>query len=242
MTMSTRVRDPVSRRSRAERVLDAAGELLLRLGYRRVTIDDVAARAGIGKGTVYLHWSSREALFRAVLLRESAVLTDEMLDALRADPALVLPHALVRLQFTIVMRRPLLRAMFVSDLETLGSLARAFDPQLQAARQRAFDDYLRLLREHGLIRTDLSIAELGYAVRAAVLGFYLGEPLSQTASPPDLTAERKAELLATTVERAFAPAGPPDAEAVRAVAPAVIAAFEEVNEAMRAAALPGLEA
>jgi AcrR family transcriptional regulator len=240
VTLSMRVRDAAGRRSRAERILDAAGELLLRLGYRRVTVDDVAARAGIGKGTVYLHWSSREALFQAVLLRESTVLTDELLDALRADSALVRPHALVRLQFVIVMRRPLLRAMFVSDLETLGNLARAFDPPLQAARQRAFDEYLRLLREHGLIRTDLSIAELGYAFRAAVLGFYLGEPLSQ--AMPDLTIERKAELLATTVERTFEPAGRPDADAVRGVAPAVIAAFEEVNEAMRAAALPGLEA
>jgi AcrR family transcriptional regulator len=238
VTLSTRARDPASRRSRAERILDAAGELLLRLGYRRVTIDDVAARAGIGKGTVYLHWSSREALFQAVLLRESIALTDELLDALRADPALVLPHALVRLQFMIVMRRPLLRAMFVSDLETLGNLARAIDPRLQATRQLAFDAYLRLLSAHGLIRTDLSIAELGYAFRAAVLGFYLGEPLAQTM--PDLTIERKAALLATTVERTFEPAERMDAEAVRAVAPAVIAAFEEANEAMRAA-LPALE-
>src|SRR5262245_37452434 len=240
MTLSTRVRDPASRRSRAERILDAAGELLLRIGYWRGTTDDVAARAGIGKGTVYLHWSSREALFRSVLLRESTVLTDELLDALRADPTLVVPHALVRLQFMVVMRRPLLHAMFVSDLETLGNLARAFDPQLQAARLRAFDTYLRLLRTHGLIRTDLSVDELGYAFRAAVLGFYLSEPLAQTM--PDLALERKAELLATTVERTFEPAEPADADAARSVAPAVIAAFEEVNEVMRAAALPGVEA
>src|SRR5262245_66160155 len=120
MALSQRVRDPAGRRSRAERILDAAAELLPRLGYRRVTIDDVAARAGIGKGTVYLHWASREALFQAVLLRESALLTDELLDAIRADPTLVLPHAMIRVQYTIVMRRPLLRAMFVSDLETLG--------------------------------------------------------------------------------------------------------------------------
>jgi AcrR family transcriptional regulator len=241
MAMSTpRVRDPAGRRGRAERILDAAGELLLRLGYRRVTIDDVAARAGIGKGTIYLHWSSREALFRAVLLRESTVLTDELIDALRADPALVRPHALARLQFAVVMRRPLLRAMFVSDLETLGSLARAFDPDLQAARQRAVDQFLRLLREHDLVRTDLSLAELDYSLRATVLGFYLGEPLAQAL--PDLTLERKAGLLATTVERAFEPPGRPSAEAMRAVAPAVIAAFEQVNEAMRAAILPGPEA
>ncbi|MGW2198666.1 helix-turn-helix domain-containing protein, partial [Streptosporangium sp. NPDC001682] len=40
---------------RADRILDAAAELLVRLGYRKVTIDDIARLAGIGKGTVYLH-------------------------------------------------------------------------------------------------------------------------------------------------------------------------------------------
>jgi AcrR family transcriptional regulator len=38
--------------TRLERVLDAAADLLVRLGYRRVTIEEVARRAGIGKGTV----------------------------------------------------------------------------------------------------------------------------------------------------------------------------------------------
>jgi AcrR family transcriptional regulator len=32
-------------------------------GYKRVTIDDLAAGAGIGKSTIYLHWKTREALF-----------------------------------------------------------------------------------------------------------------------------------------------------------------------------------
>ncbi|WP_234322969.1 helix-turn-helix domain-containing protein, partial [Streptomyces sp. NRRL S-350] len=52
-----------ARQERAERILDTTAELLEQHGYRRVTIDDVASRAGIGKGTVYLHWKTREALF-----------------------------------------------------------------------------------------------------------------------------------------------------------------------------------
>jgi AcrR family transcriptional regulator len=43
-----------------EAVLDAAEGLLGRHGYRRMTMDDVARAAGIGKGTVYLHFSSKE--------------------------------------------------------------------------------------------------------------------------------------------------------------------------------------
>ncbi|HEY0932927.1 MAG TPA: TetR family transcriptional regulator, partial [Trebonia sp.] len=37
---------------RESRILDAAGDLLLAFGYRKVTIEDVARRAEIGKGTV----------------------------------------------------------------------------------------------------------------------------------------------------------------------------------------------
>ena len=52
-----------------ERVLDSAAELLLRWGYQRVTIDEIARHAGIGKGTVYLHFPTKEALFLTMLLR-----------------------------------------------------------------------------------------------------------------------------------------------------------------------------
>ena len=58
---------------RLDRVLDAAADLLVRWGYQRVTIDDVARHAGIGKGTVYLHFRTKEALFLTVLLRLSLI-------------------------------------------------------------------------------------------------------------------------------------------------------------------------
>lgn len=46
--------------STRERILDAAESLLGRFGYRRMTVDDIAAEAGIGKGTVYLSFRSKE--------------------------------------------------------------------------------------------------------------------------------------------------------------------------------------
>ena len=72
---------------RGNRVLDAAGELLVTHGYRKVTIADVAERAGVGKGTVYLHWASKLELFGAVLVREGvAVGAGARWRALRSDP------------------------------------------------------------------------------------------------------------------------------------------------------------
>lgn len=43
-----------------EAILDAVDRRLARFGYKKMTIDELAADAGIGKGTVYLHFSSKE--------------------------------------------------------------------------------------------------------------------------------------------------------------------------------------
>jgi AcrR family transcriptional regulator len=41
-------------------ILDAAERLLGRYGYAKMTIDDLAREVGIGKGTIYLHFPSKE--------------------------------------------------------------------------------------------------------------------------------------------------------------------------------------
>ncbi len=45
----------------------AALELFVERGYSATRLDDVAARAGVSKGTLYLYFSSKEELFKAVV-------------------------------------------------------------------------------------------------------------------------------------------------------------------------------
>ncbi|MCS5719663.1 TetR/AcrR family transcriptional regulator [Herbiconiux sp. CPCC 205763] len=54
-----------ARRNR-ERLLTAAGELLARDGTE-VSVADIAARAGVGKGTVFRHYASKDALVAEVV-------------------------------------------------------------------------------------------------------------------------------------------------------------------------------
>lgn len=45
-----------------EAILEATDRLLARYGYKKMTIDDLAAEVGIGKGSIYLHFSSKEEI------------------------------------------------------------------------------------------------------------------------------------------------------------------------------------
>lgn len=53
--------------TRAAELLGAAREVFVEKGFAAARLDDVAAKAGVSKGTAYLYFASKEALFRAVV-------------------------------------------------------------------------------------------------------------------------------------------------------------------------------
>lgn len=58
-----------SRQVMRDAILDAANELLGRYGYNKMTVDDLAAEVGIGKGTIYLHFPSKEEVVLSTIDR-----------------------------------------------------------------------------------------------------------------------------------------------------------------------------
>ena len=54
------MKQAVESKSTRDAILDATDRLLGRYGYKKMTIDDLAREVGIGKGSVYLHFSSKD--------------------------------------------------------------------------------------------------------------------------------------------------------------------------------------
>jgi AcrR family transcriptional regulator len=211
----TRRRGTAQRRvERAERILDAATELVLRWGYDKTTIDDVAKLAGVAKGTIYLHWGSREDLFAAIMRRDRAEMIGAVRRRLREDPAsATLPGLFGHLAHEI-HRRPLLQAAMVQDSAVLGKLvARKQTSTTTPEMVVPFGEYLATLREHGAVRADLSLED-HLTVIAAVLH---GSLVSLRMMPASLRVsdERAGELIGDTLARAFAADHPPS-DAARA--------------------------
>src|SRR5476651_1384870 len=62
---------PSSRAARAaqrrEAIIEAALDEFIARGYAATRLDDVAKRAGVAKGTIYLHFKDKEALFQELI-------------------------------------------------------------------------------------------------------------------------------------------------------------------------------
>lgn len=68
-TTTTRSLKEKQRQEREELILQAAEEMLAEKGYHETSMDEIAVRVGIAKGTVYLHFPSKEHLVMAIFER-----------------------------------------------------------------------------------------------------------------------------------------------------------------------------
>lgn len=172
--VSTRPQDASRRRERAYRILDATAALILRWGYNKTTLDDVSREAGVPKSTIYLHWKTREDLFAALVERERIEMVEDFMQCLAEDPAGATLRGMLKYTALALMKRPLLKALFLRDMEVIGKLAHSeISSATYAERLEGFKAYLEFLREYGLIRTDLSLKAQLYMFSAITTGFLL---------------------------------------------------------------------
>src|SRR5215211_1902980 len=62
-----RARNDADRQAKEKAILDAALDVFAERGFAEARLADVAARAGVAKGTIYLYFASKEALFEALI-------------------------------------------------------------------------------------------------------------------------------------------------------------------------------
>jgi AcrR family transcriptional regulator len=152
-------------RRRSERshhaILAATQELLLERGYANLTIEGIAARAGVGKQTIYRWWPSRAALvLEAYVTGEEAVPPPSEGRSVRDDVRALLGWLIA------VLAEPTggpVLAGLVSDLQHDADLAEGFRRHVVPARREGMVAALERGRARGEIRED---ADLELAVDA----------------------------------------------------------------------------
>ncbi len=76
--MTTAQRRAREKAEKRREILEAAKEVFFRKGVHRATMDDVAARAEVAKGTLYLYFQSKEDILAHLLLEGLSILLDRL--------------------------------------------------------------------------------------------------------------------------------------------------------------------
>lgn len=173
---------------RANVILDQARAIVLEKGYQHTTIAEIARRAGVGKGAVYLDFPSKEALLDALLARSARSLTQVVRDRVDSSAQPVSLSAVYRFGLEALLGDELMLACYLSDDGALGGYLREKGPQRYRPRMEWLSDYVAELSRAGLLRGDLdpaaaalmmSVFAVGLANASATVGSLTGAQLGQ---------------------------------------------------------------
>ncbi|UCG11751.1 MAG: TetR/AcrR family transcriptional regulator [Deltaproteobacteria bacterium] len=172
--------DETRKQEKRERILEAAARVFAMRGYNRTLIANIAAQAGVGKGTVYEYFDSKADLFFAVFewfndqLATKALVQIQDLEGPAAKRLKVLINSLT--------------SAFV-EIEDLYSLVMEFwaatassdmRRRLGEEFRRIYDDYRRLIAgliqegiTRGEFRSDLNVESVAAGLVGALDGIFL---------------------------------------------------------------------
>jgi AcrR family transcriptional regulator len=182
-----------------EVILDAADRLLARYGYKKMTIDDLAQEVGIGKGTIYLHFRSKEE----IVLSHVDRIVERVLEPLKAiAESDALPAAKVR---EMLVTRVMFRFDAVQHYtESISEVLRDLRTPLLERRERYFEQEAEVIatvlkegqRTRAFRRHDAAETARALVVATnALLPFNLSTRELGKRKDVEHSAERIAELL-----------------------------------------------
>ena len=123
--------------ARPSELTAAALELFVEKGFAGTRLDEVAARAGVSKGTLYLYFDSKEALFKAVV-------EEGIVPLLAAAEQQILDHQGTSAE--------LLRHLLSAWWEQIGGTRLAGIPKLIVAEARNFPDVAQYYHDKVIVR------------------------------------------------------------------------------------------
>lgn len=182
--MADRIRAD-ARRNR-ERLLDAATAAFSAADGRPVSLESIARAAGVGIGTLYRHFPSREALIEGVYRAELAKLSASAQDLLKRHP----PKTALRRWMDHYAGFVAAKHGMAEALRALIDSGAVTQAQTIASIVGAVDMLLRAGTDEGSLRGDVRADD----VVASLLGIFL------TGSPPDQTGRMLDLLVAGLAE------------------------------------------
>lgn len=191
------------RKLREERLLDTATTLLVRWGYRKTTIDDVAREAGVGKGTIYLHWKDKNELFRAAIWREQQRYSEDIQRRIATDPEGGLLHRVTTHGMLAALSNPLMAAIIMGKSDIFNGFLRANDPDFLHQLIGDADTYFAQLQYAGLIRADISAPVITYLLTALKVGIINSPDIFGQEHLPSM--EQLTEVLSDLIRRWLEP-------------------------------------
>lgn len=221
-----------------DQILAAAAEVIIRLGYDKTTMSDIAGEAGLSRRTLYLYFQGKENLFEELLQREYLQYAQTWLEQIEADPRGGTIGGFYRAIFHAVNGRPLIAAMLRRDRRVVGNYLRKrdniFTQMLSGVNTLAF---FQALQEAGTIRRDIDAAVIEHVVEMLSYGqLTIGDFKPTDQSPP---YQAVMDALADMMDRALQPeAGAPGAdgsEAGKAIVREITAAAREQMEQIKQA-------
>lgn len=123
------------RQEREQLILKTAEEVFIANGYFDTSIDEIAARVGIGKGTVYLHFPSKEDLVVAILTRDMEAFLQAVDDAVSAPPSLTASEKLKSILHFMYNGFYSKRARLLSSIYHSPDLQRFFMQRKESTRE-----------------------------------------------------------------------------------------------------------
>ncbi|WP_030745849.1 TetR/AcrR family transcriptional regulator [Streptomyces sp. NRRL F-5135] len=174
------------RQATRQKLYEAAVTLIAEQGFSATTVDEIAERAGVAKGTVYYNFKSKTELFEELLRHGVGLLTSSLREAAeataeRGGTRVDALDAMIRAGLVFIDRYPAFTQLYVAELWRTN---RAWQSTLLVVRQQAVavvETVLREAVEGGELSDEIDIS----LTAAALVGMVLVAALDWQAFQPE---------------------------------------------------------